>query len=77
VTNALLAIIQWKKITTKAIHHFLASDTLDQRFDMRWFALIPALLCTGALILSFLCLLAGRNTHFLNDFPIVTVRETK
>jgi hypothetical protein len=41
---------------------------------MRPTALIPALCCIAALVLSFLCLFAGSKKNFMEDYHILTVR---
>lgn len=40
---------------------------------MRFSALIPVLLTTAALILTFLCIFAGSKQGFMEDYAIVTV----
>lgn len=40
---------------------------------MRILAVLPALMCTVALVLSFLCLFAGSKRNFMEDYAIVTV----
>jgi hypothetical protein len=40
---------------------------------MRPTALIPAVCCTVALILSFLCLFAGHKQSFMEDYHLLTV----
>lgn len=43
---------------------------------MRPSALIPALCCTAALILSFLCLFAGHKAGFMEDYHLVTLNTS-
>jgi hypothetical protein len=40
---------------------------------MRPTALIPAVCCIAALILSFLCLFAGHKQSFMEDYHLMTV----
>lgn len=40
---------------------------------MRFAALVPVLLCSAALVLSFLCLFAGSKKGFMEDYALVTV----
>lgn len=41
---------------------------------MRLIAIIPLLFSVVALILSFLCLFAGNQPGFMEDYAIITVR---
>jgi len=41
---------------------------------MRFSALLPVVLCLGALVLSFLCLFAGSSKGFMDSYDLVTVR---
>lgn len=43
---------------------------------MRPTALIPALCCTAALILSFLCLFAGHKKSFMEDYHLITLNTS-
>lgn len=43
---------------------------------MRPTALFPALLCVAALILSFLCLFAGRKKGFMEDYHVLTLNTS-
>ncbi|KAJ4355188.1 hypothetical protein N0V95_003148 [Ascochyta clinopodiicola] len=43
---------------------------------MRPTALIPAVCCTAALILSFLCLFAGHKKGFMEDYHLVTLNTS-
>jgi hypothetical protein len=43
---------------------------------MRLTALIPALCCTAALILSFLCLFAGHKANFMEDYSLLTLNTS-
>jgi hypothetical protein len=43
---------------------------------MRLTALIPALCCTAALILSFLCLFAGHKRAFMEDYSLLTLNTS-
>lgn len=43
---------------------------------MRPTALIPALCCTAALILSFLCLFAGHKKSFMEDYHLMTLNTS-
>ncbi|KAF1837474.1 hypothetical protein BDW02DRAFT_128975 [Decorospora gaudefroyi] len=43
---------------------------------MRLTALIPALCCTAALILSFLCLFAGHKKDFMEDYSLLTLNTS-
>ncbi|OAL07154.1 integral membrane protein-like protein [Phaeosphaeriaceae sp. SRC1lsM3a] len=44
---------------------------------MRFSALVPALCCTVALILSFLCLFAGHKQSFMEDYHLVTLNTSR
>ncbi|KAK0946550.1 hypothetical protein LTR29_002018 [Friedmanniomyces endolithicus] len=44
---------------------------------MRISALAPVLLCTAALVLSFLCLFAGSKRGFMNDYSILTLNTSR
>lgn len=44
---------------------------------MRLAALIPVLLCTAALVLSFLCLFAGSSKNFMEEYSIVTLNTSR
>ncbi|KAF2187822.1 hypothetical protein K469DRAFT_628863 [Zopfia rhizophila CBS 207.26] len=44
---------------------------------MRPSALIPALCCAGALVLSFLCLFAGHKEGFMEDYHLLTVNTSR
>lgn len=41
--------------------------------NMRILAVLPALMCTAALVLSFLCLFAGSKRNFMESYAILTV----
>jgi hypothetical protein len=43
---------------------------------MRLTALIPALCCAAALILSFLCLFAGHKANFMEDYSLLTLNTS-
>ena len=43
---------------------------------MRPTALIPALLCVAALVLSFLCLFAGHKKNFMEDYHVLTLNTS-
>lgn len=43
---------------------------------MRLTALLPALCCAAALILSFLCLFAGHKKSFLEDYSLLTLNTS-
>lgn len=44
---------------------------------MRPTAIIPALLCVAALILSFLCLFAGHKKDFMEDYHLLTLNTSR
>ncbi|KAF2682846.1 integral membrane protein-like protein [Lentithecium fluviatile CBS 122367] len=44
---------------------------------MRLSALLPALCCTAALILSFLCLFAGHKKGFMEDYHVMTLNTSR
>ncbi|KAF2467539.1 uncharacterized protein BDR25DRAFT_63480 [Lindgomyces ingoldianus] len=44
---------------------------------MRLSALIPALCCTAALVLSFLCLFAGNKENFMEDYHLLTLNTSR
>ncbi|KAH7379230.1 actin cortical patch SUR7/pH-response regulator pali [Phaeosphaeria sp. MPI-PUGE-AT-0046c] len=44
---------------------------------MRFSALVPALCCLAALILSFLCLFAGHKQSFMEDYHLVTLNTSQ
>jgi len=44
---------------------------------MRPTALIPALLCAGALTLTFLCLFAGHKRAFMEDYHLLTLNTSR
>ncbi|KAF1999425.1 integral membrane protein-like protein [Amniculicola lignicola CBS 123094] len=44
---------------------------------MRPTALIPALICAAALILSFLCLFAGHKKNFLENYHMLTLNTSR
>lgn len=44
---------------------------------MRPTALIPALCCTAALVLAFLCLFAGHKKDFMEDYHILTLNVSR
>lgn len=44
---------------------------------MRLSALLPALCCTAALILSFLCLFAGHKKDFMEDYHLLTLNTSR
>jgi hypothetical protein len=44
---------------------------------MRLLALLPALCCTVALILSFLCLFAGHKNSFMEDYHLLTLNTSR
>jgi hypothetical protein len=43
---------------------------------MRFIAVLPVLCCTAALILSFLCLFAGHQKGFLEDYSLLTLNTS-
>ena len=44
---------------------------------MRPSALIPALLCAGALVLSFLCLFAGQKKNFMENYHLLPLNTSR
>ncbi len=46
---------------------------LVSKMGLRLLAVVPAVLCTAALILSFLCLFAGSKKGFMEDYAVLTV----
>ena len=53
-----------------------SKPTPHTTITMRFTALIPALCCTVALILSFLCLFAGHKKGFMEDYHLVTLNTS-
>jgi len=52
-------------------------ETSHLAATMRISALAPVLLCTAALVLSFLCLFAGSKRGFMNDYSILTLNTSR
>lgn len=44
---------------------------------MRFSALIPIILIAGSFILAFLCLFAGSNKGFLEDYAVLTLNTSR
>lgn len=44
---------------------------------MRCLAVIPILLCAASLVLTFLCLFAGRNKGFMEDYAVLTLNTSR